>query len=46
MASYSFLKGTSPLLISMPHIGQYIPNDIADLMTEEALLRKDTDLVY
>jgi len=43
MASYSFLKGTSPLLISMPHIGKNIPSDIAGLMTEEALLRKDTD---
>lgn len=43
MASYLFLKGTSPLLISMPHIGQNIPNVIADLMTDEALLRKDTD---
>ena len=43
MACYSLLKGSTPLLISMPHIGQIIPQSIASLMTDEALLIKDTD---
>lgn len=43
MACYSLFKGNSPLLISMPHIGQKIPADIACLMTEEAHQLKDTD---
>jgi N-formylglutamate deformylase len=43
MACYLLSKGSTPLLISMPHIGQKIPETIAGLMTEEALLIKDTD---
>jgi N-formylglutamate deformylase len=43
MASYTFSKGSSPLLISMPHTGQDIPSRIANVMTAEALLLKDTD---
>lgn len=41
--SYSLIKGKVPLLISMPHNGQGIPDDIARNMTEEALKIRDTD---
>jgi len=43
MSSYSFIKGNTPLLISMPHTGTDIPDYIAKIMTPEALERKDTD---
>lgn len=35
--------GTTPLLISMPHVGTYIPVAIAERMTEQARLVSDTD---
>jgi len=43
MSYFSFQQGKTPLLISMPHIGQTIPENIVPLMTSEALLMKDTD---
>jgi len=43
MACYLLSKGATPLLISMPHIGEYIPSNIASLMSSEALYIKDTD---
>ncbi|MCJ8319753.1 MAG: N-formylglutamate deformylase [Colwellia sp.] len=42
-ASFILTKGTSPLLISMPHNGQAIPDDIALTMTESAKKVADTD---
>jgi len=42
-ASYTLIKGTSPLLISMPHNGQAIPEDIAITMIESAKKVADTD---
>jgi len=42
-ASFTLIKGTSPLLISMPHNGQAIPEDIAKTMTESAKKIADTD---
>lgn len=43
MSNFTFIKGNTPLLISMPHTGIKIPNDIAKKMTPEALQLKDTD---
>ena len=42
-ASYTLIKGTSPLLISMPHNGQNIPDSIAKTMTDTAKKVADTD---
>lgn len=41
--SYCLIKGKVPLLISMPHNGEIIPDDIASTMTEKALMVPDTD---
>jgi N-formylglutamate deformylase len=35
--------GTTPLLISLPHVGQAVPDDLAARMTPEALAVADTD---
>jgi N-formylglutamate amidohydrolase len=42
-AIYSFTPGDTPLLISVPHAGTFIPGDIAARMTPEALALPDTD---
>ncbi|MFT5760883.1 MAG: N-formylglutamate deformylase, partial [Alteromonadaceae bacterium] len=41
--SYTLIKGRVPLLISMPHNGEQIPQDIANKMTELAKTVPDTD---
>lgn len=40
---YTLIKGSVPLLISMPHNGQLIPDDIAKNMTDKAKTVPDTD---
>ena len=40
---YDFTPGTTPLLVSIPHDGRSIPDDIAERMTGEALRIPDTD---
>ncbi|MGZ3182699.1 MAG: N-formylglutamate deformylase [Telluria sp.] len=40
---YQFNPGSIPLLVSMPHVGVDIPDDIAARMTPAALQRADTD---
>ena len=40
---FDFAPGTTPLLVSIPHDGQSIPDDIAARMTAEALRIPDTD---
>ncbi|XQW84997.1 N-formylglutamate deformylase [Thalassotalea piscium] len=40
---YTLIKGTVPLLISMPHNGQLIPDNIAVNMTDKAKMVPDTD---
>ena len=40
---YQFKAGSIPLLVSMPHAGTDIPDDIAARMTPRALERADTD---
>lgn len=43
MAPYRFLAGRTPLLVSMPHTGTYIPMDLKKRMTAAALALPDTD---
>ncbi|MEM7784018.1 MAG: N-formylglutamate deformylase [Planctomycetota bacterium] len=43
MKLFRFQKGYSPLLISNPHSGTFIPPEIAETMTEAGLERRDTD---
>ena len=40
---FKLRRGTAPLLISMPHVGTFIPADIAQTMTDAALRLPDTD---
>lgn len=40
---FELSQGTVPLLISMPHNGELIPDDIASTMTPDALNVADTD---
>lgn len=40
---FKFKQGSVPLLVSMPHIGTDIPDDIAGRLTSDAKLRQDTD---
>lgn len=42
-SSYTLIKGSVPLLISMPHNGEDIPPAIAENMTKKAKLVPDTD---
>ncbi|MGB1263574.1 MAG: N-formylglutamate deformylase [Cognaticolwellia sp.] len=41
--NYTLMKGTVPLLISMPHNGEEIPADIAKVMTAKGREVADTD---
>ena len=41
--SYTFRRGTAPLLVSMPHVGTHIPAELAVNMTPAALRLTDTD---
>jgi N-formylglutamate deformylase len=43
MDLFQFVPGDSPLLVSMPHVGTYIPPDIAARLTPHALTTPDTD---
>ena len=40
---FQFRAGTLPLLVSMPHVGTDIPDDIAATLSPQALARPDTD---
>lgn len=40
---FELIKGNQPLIISMPHNGQEIPDDIKNTMTEAGLAVPDTD---
>ena len=42
-AIYAFMPGSTPLLISVPHAGTYIPPDLRGAYTAEALALADTD---
>jgi N-formylglutamate deformylase len=41
--SYSLRQGTSPLLVSMPHIGTHIPLELQAQYVPRALDLEDTD---
>jgi len=43
VAPFLFRAGRTPLLVSMPHVGTHIPDDIAADLTERALAVPDTD---
>jgi len=40
---FKFKQGSTPLLVSMPHVGTHIPLAISQCMTEDALRLADTD---
>jgi N-formylglutamate deformylase len=42
-AIYSLQRGTTPLLVSLPHAGTHIPPDIAQRLVPRALQVEDTD---
>jgi N-formylglutamate deformylase len=41
--TFELTRGTAPLLISMPHVGTFLPADIAGRLTGAALRLPDTD---
>jgi len=43
MEKFRFTDGTSPLLISVPHAGTHIPDDLRPRMTDLADELPDTD---
>jgi N-formylglutamate deformylase len=43
MMDFQFSQGELPLLVSMPHVGTDIPDDIAATMTPAARVKTDTD---
>ena len=43
VAPYEFVQGEGPLLVSMPHVGLHVPDDIADTLVSRTLALYDTD---
>jgi N-formylglutamate deformylase len=43
MDVYRFIPGSTPLLVSMPHVGTHIPEALARRMAPESLALPDTD---
>jgi N-formylglutamate deformylase len=43
MEPFRFRAGSTPLLVSMPHVGTLVPRDLADRFTPAALALPDTD---
>jgi N-formylglutamate deformylase len=43
VAPYRYRRGSSPLIVSMPHVGTFIPWSIGRTMHERAAQRADTD---
>jgi len=41
--TYQFKSGTLPILVSMPHNGTFVPEEIRDRLTESARTLPDTD---
>ena len=42
-ATFTLAPGTTPLLVSVPHVGTAIPEDVAAALVPRALAREDTD---
>ena len=40
---YTLHRGSAPLLVSLPHDGSHIPQELAERMTERARIAPDTD---
>lgn len=40
---YRFRRGASPLVVSMPHVGTFVPHDIGSALSDCAARRPDTD---
>ena len=40
---YRYRRGGSPLIVSMPHVGTYVPHEVGRHLTECAATRCDTD---
>ncbi|WP_366553157.1 N-formylglutamate deformylase [Aquibaculum sediminis] len=43
MEAFRFKAGPAPLLVSMPHVGTHVPDEIAARLTADALTLSDTD---
>lgn len=43
MTTFTLKRGSTPLLVSLPHVGSLIPPDIASRLTTRALVSEDTD---
>jgi N-formylglutamate amidohydrolase len=43
MAVYACIEGSGPVVVSMPHVGALIPQEIADRMTDVGRSAADTD---
>jgi N-formylglutamate deformylase len=43
MDPFTFRAGTTPLLVSMPHVGTFLPPELARRMTDAARVLPDTD---
>ena len=43
VAPYRYRHGSSPLIVSMPHSGTFVPHSIGRAMTDTAAARSDTD---
>lgn len=43
MKPFEFRRGGSPLIVSMPHVGSLIPNEIRSRMTASGCMSLDTD---
>ena len=41
--SFNLHRGTTPLLISLPHVGTHLPDDLKPRLVERALATEDTD---
>ena len=40
---YRYRRGSSPLIVSMPHVGTFIPHGVGIGLTDCAARRPDTD---
>jgi N-formylglutamate deformylase len=40
---FTLTPGSTPLLVSMPHVGSFIPDDIRAKLVDRALIAEDTD---
>ena len=41
--TFAIRRGTTPVLVSMPHAGTFLPSDLTGRLTDAALRLPDTD---